>query len=43
MKTHEIQLFWEWFYCNEITLRTLRAKNPKSIHLLARPTFTQLL
>ena len=29
MKTHKIQLFWEWFYCNEITLRTLRTQNAK--------------
>lgn len=29
MKTHEIKLFWEWFYCNEITLRTLRTQNAK--------------
>jgi len=29
MKTHEIKLFWEWFYCNEITLRTLRDQNLK--------------
>jgi hypothetical protein len=26
MKT--IKLFWEWFYCNEITLRTLRDQKP---------------
>jgi hypothetical protein len=24
-----IKLFWEWFYCNEITLRTLRTQNVK--------------
>ncbi|RYE45881.1 MAG: hypothetical protein EOP48_21975 [Sphingobacteriales bacterium] len=29
MKTHEIQLFWNWFYCNEITLRTLRDQKPQ--------------
>lgn len=29
MKTHEIKLFWEWFYCNEVTLRTLRTQDAK--------------
>jgi len=29
MKTHQIKLFWEWFYCNEITLRTLQKQNVK--------------
>lgn len=29
MKTHEIKLFWGWFYCNEITLQNLRAKDAK--------------
>ena len=29
MKTHEIQLFWNWLYCNEITLRTLRDQKPE--------------
>jgi hypothetical protein len=24
-----IKLFWEWFYCNEITLRTLRDQKPE--------------
>lgn len=29
MKTHEIKLFWEWFYCNEVWLRTLRTQDAK--------------
>lgn len=29
MKTHEIKLFWEWFYCNEITLCSLRTQDAK--------------
>ena len=29
MKSHEITLFWNWFYCNEVTLRTLRTQDAK--------------